>query len=282
MQLADYWRLARFDKPIGTLLLLWPTMWGLWLAADGFPGWQWLAIFVGGVFVMRALGCVINDIADRKLDVQVARTKDRPLACGKISIGGAIVFALLLLLLALLSWLALPPLARLWALGGLLFAAVYPFAKRVMPLPQAVLGIAFGFGILISWAAVRDENPAAAAWLLMAANWFWVMAYDTIYAIADRDDDIRAGAKSAAVWFGKRDIVFVSLFYSAAVLWLSALGLFYDWGVAYQVALLAAMFWVIRLWFWYRLRQPQWCLAAFRANNWFGIFVFAGFVAAFV
>ena len=144
MQLADYWRLARFDKPIGTLLLLWPTMWGLWLAADGFPGWQWLAIFVGGVFVMRALGCVINDIADRKLDVQVARTKDRPLACGKISIGGAIVFALLLLLLALLSWLALPPLARLWALGGLLFAAVYPF---VMPLPP-VLGIAIKIGVL--------------------------------------------------------------------------------------------------------------------------------------
>ena len=143
---------------------------GFVVGGGRIPGLAVAGDFCRRFFVMRALGCVINDIADRKLDVQVARTKDRPLACGKISIGGAIVFALLLLLLALLSWLALPPLARLWALGGLLFAAVYPFAKRVMPLPQAVLGIAFGFGILISWAAVRDENPAAAAWLLMAAN----------------------------------------------------------------------------------------------------------------
>lgn len=278
----SYMQLARIDKPIGALLLLWPTLWGLWLAAEGWPGWKWLAIFIGGVFVMRAFGCVINDIADRRLDAQVARTKDRPLASGRIGVFSALVFAALLLFAAFVLWLLLPPLARLWAVGGLLLAAAYPFAKRVMPVPQAVLALAFGFGIAISWAAVREENPPAVVWLLMAANWFWVMAYDTIYAICDRDDDIKAGVKSAAIWFGARDIVYVSIFYAIAVLWLSALGVFYGWGVGYQVALLAAMIWVIRLWFWYRLRCPRACLAAFRANNWFGAFVFAGFAAAFL
>lgn len=279
--MRDYAQLARIDKPIGALLLLWPTLWGLWIAAEGAPGWEMLAIFIGGVFVMRALGCVINDIADRKLDAQVARTKDRPLASGRISITGALVFAFLLLLSAFLLWLLLPPLAKLWAVGGLLLAAAYPFAKRFMALPQAVLGVAFGFGIVVAFAAVRGENPPPMAFYLMAANWFWVMAYDTIYAMCDRDDDIKAGAKSAAILFGRRDIVYVSLFYAAAVLSLSALGLIYHWGIGYQVALIAAMLWVIRLFYWYRLRDPHACLAAFRANNWFGAFVFAGFVAAF-
>lgn len=278
---ADYLRLARFDRPAGALLLLWPTLWGLWLAAEGWPGWKWFAIFVAGVFVMRAFGCVVNDIADRKLDAQVSRTKNRPLAAGRITVREAFAVGAALLAIAFMLWLLLPPLAKWWAFAGVALALIYPFAKRFTNAPQAVLGLAFSYGIPMAWVAVRGETPAAQVWCLVAANFLWVLAYDTIYAMADREDDIKANAKSTAILFGMRDIVFVSVFYTAAVLWLSALGIVYDWGVAFQVSLVAAMLLVFRFWFWYRLREPQACMTAFRANNWFGLFIFAGFAAAF-
>ncbi len=280
-RVLEYLRLARFDRPAGALLLLWPTLWGLWLAAEGWPGWKWLAVFAAGVFMMRAFGCVVNDIADRKLDAAVERTKNRPLAAGRVTVWEAVVVAFVFLFAAFFLWLFLPSLSRRWAFFAVALAAVYPFAKRFLRAPQMVLGIAFGFGIPMAWTAVRNETPGLEVWLLMAGNFLWVFAYDTVYAMSDREGDIRAGAGSSAVLFGARDVVFVSVFYAAAVLWLSALGIVYDWGVAYQVALIAAMALVFRFYFLYRTRAPERCLAAFRANNWFGAFVFAGFAAAF-
>ena len=282
-RLREYARLTRFDKPAGTLLLLWPTLWGLWLAAEGWPGWKWLAIFGGGVFVMRAFGCAVNDLADRRLDAQVARTKNRPLAAGRINTGEAWAVAAFFLLLAFVLWWQLPWLARGWALAGLALAALYPLAKRIMAVPQVVLGITFSFGILMAFIALHNAPPPPIAWLFAAANFCWVMGYDTIYAMCDRTDDMRAGANSSAVWLGNNDVLAVSLCYAAAVTWLSVLGLWFLPGaVAYQVSLVAAMALVFRFWRLYRLRQPEACLLAFRINHWFGAFVWAGLVSAFV
>ncbi|MDM5146925.1 4-hydroxybenzoate octaprenyltransferase [Candidatus Persebacteraceae bacterium Df01] len=281
LRLLDYLSLARFDKPIGSLLLLWPTLWGLWLAAEGWPGSRWLVIFVTGVFAMRAFGCAVNDIVDRKLDAQVARTRTRPLAARRISVAEAAMVAAFFLLIAAALFLQLPAIAQLWALAGLALAAAYPLAKRIFAVPQMVLGAAFSFGIPIAYAAVRGESPPLQAWLFVVANWLWVLAYDTIYAMCDRDDDIKAGAKSSAVWLDNNDVTAISLLYAAAVLWLSFLGVWYVLGTAYQVALIAAMSLVFRFWQLYRTRQPAACLSAFRANHWFGAFVFAGLAAAF-
>lgn len=282
-RLADYLRLARFDKPEGTLLLLWPTLWGLWLAAEGFPGWRWLLVFVGGAFAMRAFGCAINDIADYKLDAQVARTRNRPLAAGRISRMEAAMVATFFLTLSFLLFLLLPNQAKLWALAALAIAAAYPFAKRLLPAPQIVLGVAFSFGILVAYVAVRDAPPPPEAWWFAAANWLWVMSYDTIYAMCDRKDDIAAGAKSSAIWLGERDVYAVSGCYVAAILLLSVLGiwLFPD-AIAYQVALIAAMLLVFRFWRLYRNRDPSECFRAFRLNHWFGAFIWAGLVSVFV
>ena len=279
----DYCMLIRMDKPEGTLLLLWPTLWGLWLAAEGFPGWRWLGIFIGGVFVMRAFGCAINDMADRKLDAQVARTKNRPLAAGRLTRTEAGIIAAILLAAAFALWLFLPTIARLWAVAALAAAAAYPFAKRFFAAPQAVLGIAFGFSIPVAYTAVRDMHPPPEMWWFVAANWLWVFAYDTIYAMCDRRDDLRAGAKSSAILLGGRDVLCVGLCYAAAVLLLSAAGVWYFPGaVGYQIALVAAMILVFRFWQLYRRRDPAQCFLAFRLNHWFGAFVWAGIVSIFV
>ncbi|MGI9297511.1 MAG: 4-hydroxybenzoate octaprenyltransferase [Gammaproteobacteria bacterium] len=282
-RLGDYCRLVRLDKPAGALLLLWPTLWGLWLAAEGFPGWRWLCIFVAGVFVMRAFGCAINDIADRELDSKVARTKHRPLAAGKITRIEAAILAAFLLCVAFFLFLLLPYGAKLWAAAALAMAAIYPFAKRIVGAPQAVLGIAFSFGIPIAYAAVREAPPPPEAWGFAAANWLWVFAYDTIYAMCDREDDRRAGAKSSAILFGGRDVLCVSICYAAAVLLLSALGIwFFPGAVWYQTALIGAMILVFRFWRLYRRRDPAECLLAFNLNHWFGAFVWAGLVSVFI
>lgn len=282
-RLLDYARLTRFDKPEGTLLLLWPALWGLWLAAEGWPGWKWLIVFSGGVCVMRAFGCAINDLADRRLDAQVTRTKNRPLAAGRISSGEAWAVAAFFLLLAFVLWWQLPWLARGWALAGLLLAALYPLAKRMMAAPQIVLGAAFSFSIPLAFVTLHNAPPPPVAWLFAAANWWWVLGYDTIYAMCDREDDVRAGTNSSAVWLGNNDVLAVSLFYVAAVAWLSVLGLWFLPGaVAYQISLVAAMGLVFRFWRLYRWRQPESCLLAFRINHWFGAFVWAGLMSAFV
>ena len=280
-QVGRYLRLARFDRPAGTLLLLWPTLWGLWAAAQGYPGAKWLMVFVAGVVVMRAFGCIVNDMADRDLDKAVSRTLGRPLASGEVSMREAAALALFFLLLALGLFLLLPPLARWWSVAALALAVLYPFSKRVIAAPQAVLGVTFSAGILVADVAVREAAPSLDAWLLFGGNLLWIIAYDTIYAMADREDDKAYGKiGSTALLFGKRDVVAVSLFYSACLLWLSLAGIILNYGAMYQVALIAAAVSVFKFWQKYRTRLPQACMAAFRANHWFGLFVFAGVVAA--
>ena len=278
-KLADYLRLVRMDKPAGTLLLLWPTLWGLWLAADGWPGWRWLLVFVAGVVVMRSFGCAVNDIADRKCDPLVARTKNRPLAAGKITVAEASAVGGIMLLCAFALWLTLPQTAKLWAIPALAVAAAYPFAKRFVAVPQAALGVAFSFGIPMAFAAVRDAHPPAVAWVLFFGNALWVMAYDTIYAMADREDDLKIGVKSAAIFFGEKDVAAVSVFYALCVSWLSLTGAALGFNFAYYLALLAAAGFVFYFYRAYRTRRPESCMSAFRANHWFGAVVFAGFAA---
>ena len=203
-KLADYLRLIRMDKPAGALLLLWPTLWGLWLAAEGWPGWRWFGVFVAGVVVMRAFGCVVNDVADRNYDPFVARTRNRPLAAGRISVREAVAVGAALLLCAFALWLTLPAIAKWWAVPAAAVAALYPFAKRFVALPQAVLALAFSFGIPMAFAAVRDAHPPAAAWALFLANALWVMAYDTIYAMADREDDLKSESRAPQSFSAKR------------------------------------------------------------------------------
>ena len=278
-KLADYLRLIRMDKPAGALLLLWPTLWGLWLAAEGWPGWRWFGVFIAGVVVMRAFGCVVNDIADRNYDPFVARTRNRPLAAGRISVREAVAVGAALLLCAFALWLTLPAIAKWWAVPAAAVAALYPFAKRFVALPQAVLALAFSFGIPMAFAAVRDAHPPAAAWALFLANALWVMAYDTIYAMADREDDLKIGVKSSAVFFGEKDVAAVSVFYALCISWLSLLGAAMDYSFAYYFALLAAAGFVFYFYRAYRARLPDACMSVFRANHWFGAVVFAGFAS---
>ena len=279
-RLERYWRLARFHRPVGTVLLLWPTLWGLWAVQT--PSLYWVAVFTAGVVVMRALGCVVNDMVDWRLDRQVTRTRSRPLAAGELSHTAAAVFALLLALAALLLWWLLPPPARLWCLAALALALVYPFAKRWLAMPQLVLAAAFSIGILIADMTVAGAAlPSAAAWCLFAANMLWVVAYDTIYAMIDRRDDAAVGTVgSSALLFGRRDIALISVLYALCVLWLSVVGIIFHYGIAYQVALIAATVCVIRFWQKYKTRDERACQAAFNANHWFGLFVLAGLVAA--
>ena len=278
-KLADYCRLTRMHSPAGALLLLWPTLWGLWLAADGWPGWRLFCVFVAGVFAMRAFGCVVNDIADRRFDPLVARTRDRPLAAGRITIVEAVCVGAAFLLCAFGLWTTLPETARWWAFPALVVAVAYPFAKRFVALPQMVLGIAFSFGIPMAFAAVRDAHPPAAAWALFVGNALWVLAYDTIYAMADRDDDLKIGVKSSAILFGEKDVAMVSVFYALCVSWLSLAGAAMDFGPAYYLSLLVAAGMVFYFYRAYRTRLRGACESAFRANHWFGALVFAGIAA---
>lgn len=279
-RLGCYLRLARFDKPVGTLLLLWPTLWGLWAVQS--PPLYWVVVFTAGAVVMRALGCVINDMADRRLDRQVSRTRTRPLAAGDIVLGEAAALLLIFALAALLLLLLLPLRAQWWCGAALALALVYPFAKRFLALPQLVLAAAFSIGIVIADITVTGARlPSAAACCLVAANMLWVMGYDTIYAMVDRRDDAAVGTVgSSALLLGRRDVAVVSMLYAACLLLLSATGIIFNYGIAYQVALIAAMVCVFRFWQKYKTRDERACLAAFRANHWLGVFVLAGLIAA--
>ncbi len=281
-RILNYLQLARFDRPIGTLLLLWPTLWGLWAAADGFPGWYWLAVFVVGVVVTRALGCVVNDIADYKIDRHVWRTKDRPLAAGKVSLLEAWVLAIFFALIAFALWLwALPFYAKIIALFGFVFIFIYPLTKRFFYAPQLVLGAVFGCGILVADSSLHNSTPSLEAWLLYGANFIWIVAYDTLYAMADKADDARYGKiYSTALLFGDYDVHVIGTLYFTALLMLSGIGLFLLYGIAYQVALLGATWCALQYWRLYKTRNPIACLSAFRANHWFGLMVLAGIIAA--
>jgi 4-hydroxybenzoate polyprenyltransferase len=275
----DYLVLTRMDRPIGALLLLWPTWWALWLAAGDFPPWKLLIIFTLGVFAMRAAGCAINDYADRKLDPQVARTAGRPIAAGRVTPREALIVFAALLLLAFVLVLFTNELTIKLSIAGAALAAVYPFTKRYTYLPQVVLGAAFGWSIPMAFAAVTNTVPPV-GWLLFIGNILWSVIYDTEYAMVDREDDIKAGAKSTAVLFGDADLPILGVLMGTFLLAMllvgqrAALGWPYWAGLAVAAALFGYQHWLIRD----RLRDA--CLAAFRHNNWLGLAVWIGIVLA--
>ena len=274
-KLPHYIRLMRIDKPIGTLLLLWPTLWALWLAAEGWPPLHILVIFTIGTFLMRSAGCVINDYADRDFDGHVERTKNRPLATKSVSPREALLLAAGLSLLSFVLILPLDPLVIWLSVPALFLAASYPFTKRFFAIPQAYLGIAFGFGIPMGFAAVVGEVPAV-AWLMLLANEFWAVAYDTEYAMVDRPDDLKIGIKTSAITFGRFDVAAVMLCYAAAIGLLGVVGLLIDAGVVYYLGLAAAAGIAGYHYTLIRARERADCFKAFRHNNWFGAAVFAG------
>ena len=272
-----YARLIRLNKPIGALLLMWPTLWGLWFAAGGPPPLPVLVIFVLGVLLMRSSGCAINDYADRDFDAYVERTRDRPLAAGQISSAEAIGVAAILALSAFVLILPLNKLVLLLSVPALLLAASYPFTKRFFAIPQAYLGIAFGFGIPMAYAALQDSVPTEAL-VLTLANMFWAIAYDTEYAMVDRDDDRKIGIKTSAITFGRYDLIAVGLCYASALGLLGWMGIHNGRGLLFYSGLAAAAFiagYHIHL---IRQRERMACFKAFLHNNWFGASVFIGLV----
>lgn len=277
-RLSLYLNLIRWDRPAGTYLLLWPTLAALWIAASGFPGWHLLAVFVLGTFLMRSAGCAVNDVADRDFDKHVKRTAQRPVTTGAITVRQALVFgaALALVAFALVLTTNLPTIA--WSFAALAVAIFYPFTKRFFSMPQAVLGVAFSFGIPMAFAAVRGEVPALAWWLLVG-NLFWVLAYDTEYAMVDRDDDLRIGIKTSAITLGRFDVAGVMLFYGVFLAIWAALGAQLQMGWPYFAGLAGAA--CIAGWHYtlIRDRSRDGCFKAFRVNHWLGFAVFAGVLA---
>lgn len=276
-RLALYFELMRLDRPVGTLLLLWPTLAALWLAARGLPPWHLIAVFTVGTFVMRSAGCVINDIADRDWDRFVARTRERPLTAGRVSEREALGLFAVLVLLAALLLVFVTPLTRALAVAGLALAVVYPFAKRWTYLPQVVLGAAFSWAIVMAYASVQSSVPAE-AWLLFVGSLFWIVAYDTEYAMVDRDDDLRVGIKSTAILFGGADRFMVGVLQAGALLTLALLGAQLELGTFYHAGLAAAAALFGYQQFLIRDRSRDGCFRAFRNNTWVGFALFAGVV----
>jgi 4-hydroxybenzoate polyprenyltransferase len=272
-RLSLYAKLARVDKPIGTLLLLWPTLWALWLAADGLPDFARLLVFLLGTFLMRSAGCVLNDIADRNFDGKVRRTKERVLASGKIFLWEAVVVALVLLGAAAVLLLFLNDLAIQYAFTAAFVAAIYPYFKRFFLVPQAMLGVAFGFGILMAFADTQGQVPGI-AWVLFIGNFFWAIAYDTAYAMVDRDDDLKIGIRSSAIAFGRFDVMAVGLSY-AVFLWCMAIagqslpgaGSHWAYWAGWLITAGFCLFLTLRL----RSRDREDCFWVFRANNYVGM-----------
>ena len=276
-----YEKLMRLDKPIGILLLLWPTLWALWLSADGRPDWAVALVFVLGTVVMRSAGCVINDYADRDFDKHVERTKERPLTAGRVSAKEALVLFAVLCLLAFALVLALGiPLVIWLSIPAVFLAASYPFTKRFFAIPQAYLGIAFGFGIPMAYAAHLDSVPAEAWWLLLA-NVFWAVAYDTEYAMVDREDDLKIGIKTSAITFGRFDVLAVMLCYALTLVLLAWVGARLALGWPYHLGLTVAAGIMLRHYFWIRHRERVACFRAFLHNNYVGMAVFAGVLGAY-
>ena len=266
----------RVHRPIGTLLLLWPTLWALWLACDGMPPLNVLLIFVAGTFLMRSAGCVINDLADRKIDGHVARTKDRPLVAGWVSPREALgVFVVLVLLAGITVLPILTPLLVGLALVAVFLAASYPFTKRFFAIPQGYLGIAFGFGIPMAFAAILDTVPTVAWWLLVA-NVFWAIAYDTEYAMVDRPDDLKIGIKTSAVTFGRFDVTAIMICYALTLAILAGVGHTMQLGWPYWIGLIVAAGIALYHYTLIKDRDTTKCFTAFMHNNWLGAAVFAG------
>lgn len=279
-RLPRYWKLVRGDRPIGWLLLLWPTWWGLWLAAEGVPPWHLWLIFTLGVWLMRSAGCVINDYADRWLDPHVERTRERPLATGAVQPREALVLFVVLCLLAFVLVLFTHRLVVLLSVAGVVLAASYPYLKRYTWFPQVYLGMAFGWSIPMAFAAVRGEITTL-AWLAFATNVVWATAYDTWYAMVDREDDLRMGARSTAILFGEMDLVAQALLYAAFGFGLLLVGQRAGLGLPYWIALGVAALLVARQFWTARTRSREGCFAAFLQNNAVGGVVFAGIAASY-
>jgi len=278
-RLDAYERLIRLDKPIGTLLLLWPTLWALWLASRGTPRLEHFLIFFVGTVLMRSAGCAINDYADRNFDPHVKRTRLRPLAAGEIEPREALVVAAVLALAAFTLVLFLNGFAILLSFVGLAIAATYPYSKRYISLPQAYLGIAFGFGIPMAYAAVQRHLPLE-CWLLLAANVFYAFAYDTEYAMVDRDDDAKIGIRTSALTLGRWDVAAVMASYAAMLVLLAMVGVRMRLGWPFYTGLATAGVMMVYHWTLIRGRGRDGCFKAFMNNNWVGGAVFAGIVCS--
>lgn len=276
-----YCHLMRIDKPIGTLLLLWPTLWALWLAGEGVPSFPVLLVFVLGVFLMRAAGCVVNDFADRAFDGHVKRTANRPLPSGRVTEKEAKILFVVLVLISFALVLTLNTMTIALSLAGLALAWIYPFMKRVTNLPQLVLGAAFGWGIPMAYAAVSESLPLS-CWLLLLANICWTVAYDTLYAMVDRDDDLKIGVKSTAVLFGRFDKLIVGLLQFATLLLLLWIGYLSQLGGAFYWSLLLAGALFIHQQQQIAGRDRDACFRAFLHNNYVGLVVFIGVVLSFI
>jgi 4-hydroxybenzoate polyprenyltransferase len=280
IQWNAYWRLMRFDKPIGILLLLWPTWWALLLAGNGLPALKNVIIFTWGVILMRAAGCVMNDIADRDFDPHVERTRQRPLASGELSLKQALGLFLVLMLLAFLLVLLTNAMTIKLAFIGAVLASTYPFFKRFTHLPQVVLGIAFGWGIPMAFAAENSAVPLVAWWLL-AVNTLWSVIYDTLYAMVDREDDIAVGIKSTAILFGRFDILITGILMLLMIVMLTAMGLWLGLSWPWFAALLVSAVLFGRQLVSVRHRDGDSCFRAFLNNNWVGIAIFVGLLGHF-
>ena len=281
-KLSLYEKLMRLDKPIGILLLLWPTLWGLWLSANGQPNWVVLWIFILGTVLMRSAGCVINDYADRDFDCHVERTKERPITAGKVSTKEALaLFAGLSLCAFALVLLLENRLVILMSIPALFLAASYPFTKRFLAIPQAYLGIAFGFGIPMAYAAQLGTVPAEAWWLLLA-NVFWAVAYDTEYAMVDREDDLKIGIKTAAITFGRFDVAAVMTCYALTLGIIGGLGALRHVGWPFYAGLLVAAGIMGVHYTWIRERDRMRCFKAFLHNNYVGLAIFSGIALDFL
>jgi len=276
-RLALYLDLIRWNRPAGWLLLLWPTLAALWVASGGFPGWHLLAVFTLGTILMRSAGCCINDVADRDFDRHVKRTAQRPVTSGRVGVREALAVGAVLALAAFGLVLTTNTVTVLWSFAALAVTLVYPYAKRFVSMPQAVLGVAFSFGIPMAFAAVQQQVPPL-AWGLLLANLFWVLAYDTEYAMVDRDDDLKIGMKTSAITLGRADVPAIAAFYGVwlaawtALLWPLVQARPLVWGLTLLVAL-AQVGWHVRL---IADRSREGCFRAFRANHWLGFTVFVG------
>ena len=279
-KISLYLDLIRWNRPAGWLLLLWPTLSALWVASGGFPGWHLLIVFTLGTILMRSAGCCLNDVADRDFDKHVKRTAERPVTSGRIGVKEALLLGAMLALVAFGLVLTLRPETMAWSFAAMAVAVAYPFAKRFVAMPQAVLGLAFSFGIPMAFAAVTGEVPSL-AWVLLLGNLFWVLAYDTEYAMVDRDDDLKIGMKTSAITLGQWDVAAVMFFYAV---------FFAVWGVALEASekplLLAGLaaaalqaawhFWLIKD------RTRDGCFKAFRLNHWVGFAAFVGLALSYI
>lgn len=279
-KLRLYLDLVRWNRPAGWLLLLWPSLYALWIAQGGFPGWHLVAVFTLGTILMRSAGCCVNDVADREFDRHVKRTAQRPVTTGAVSVKEALVLGAVLALLAFALVLTTNAAAIAWSFAALAIAIAYPYAKRYVSMPQAVLGVAFSFGIPMAFAAVRGEVPLL-AWVLLLGNLFWVLAYDTEYAMVDRDDDLRIGIKTSAITLGRADVAVVMACYVAAiVVWAAVMAGRIPAAVVALTVLAAGAqaAWHYTL---IRGRTREGCFRAFRVNHWFGFALFAGTVVGY-